>query len=156
MSTKPENLYSKDFNGEIYKSAAEEHLHALDVQYRNGLYVLAIYTSGVAVECILKGYKMRLEPTFDSRHNLYKLWKESGFSAIIPHRHAERYGNTLTDIAIRWSNSHRYRSENALRTFLKRGKLDRGIKGDFVKENARRAVNAATDLVTIGILRWKN
>ena len=98
---------------------------------------------------------MRIDPAFSSRHNLYELWTESGIGAVVPMKYAGRYGTVLADVATRWSNSHRYRSENALRAFLKRGKLDRGIKGDFLKENARRIVNAATELVTLGILKWK-
>jgi hypothetical protein len=58
-------------------------------------------------------------------------------------------------IGPRWSNKHRYRSEAALRAFLKRGGFDRRIRGDYLKENARIVVNAAARIVNLGLLRWK-
>ena len=42
----------------------------------------------------------------------------------------------------------------ALRTFLRTQKLDRGIKGDYVKENGRRLLNAAKEIVNLGVTQW--
>ena len=60
----------------------------------------------------------------------------------------------LNNVVARWSNTYRFVSIDGLRADLRRRKLNRGIKGDFVKESARVAANAATLLVSIGVERW--
>jgi len=40
--------------------------------------------------------------------------------------------------------------------FLRKKKLHTKIKGDFVKANSRRIVNAAFELVNLGASVWKN
>jgi hypothetical protein len=68
----------------------------------------------------------------------------------------EEFAAHLDQVATQWSNSHRYRSERALRSFLKSAKLDRSVrKGDFLKELTRRMVNAATQIVVIGVRKWQ-
>ena len=58
----------------------------------------------------------------------------------------------LLEVTRRWSNSHRYRSEAALRLFLLRANLGRA--GKFVRESSRKIVNAAATIVKIGVLQW--
>ena len=144
-----------EFTPAGYKAVAEEHILALETLYSREFYVLALYVAGVAVEAILRAYRVRLDPRFDSRHDLYELLRAAKFADIVPQQHADRFAAAFFVVATRWSNNHRYRSASALRTYLKRAKLDRGIKGDFLKENARRVINAATEVVMLGITLWK-
>jgi hypothetical protein len=61
----------------------------------------------------------------------------------------------MTVVVARWTNSHRFRSRAAFARWLKRVKLDRGIKGDFVKENCRRLLIASTRIVKLGLNQWQ-
>lgn len=56
----------------------------------------------------------------------------------------------------RWKNNYRYVPEAKLRAEVKRLQLDRGIKGDVLKENARVALENARTVVNKGTFQWKN
>jgi hypothetical protein len=55
----------------------------------------------------------------------------------------------------RWKNDLRYTSNGRLRRRLKRLKLDRGLRGDFLKENCRNAIEAATTILRVGVAKWQ-
>jgi hypothetical protein len=42
-----------------------------------------------------------------------------------------------------------------MRRFLKGLKLDRGVKGDFLKENARQVSSSAIELINLGVKQWQ-
>ena len=142
------------FEANTYRVAAEEHVTVANRLYDMNRFVLAAYVAGLAVECILRAYRYRINPQFDARHSLNLLYKAARFAEFIPAGKQVEISAALGDVVTRWSNDHRYRSEAALRSFFKRANLHRGIKGDFVKENTRRIVNAATTIVILGVSRW--
>lgn len=143
-----------EFTPEVYRTAAFERIGALQSLYDSGQYVLAIYTAGIALESMLRAYRATVNPEFSSRHDLAELARESQFADRVPGALWEKYTGDLGDLVLRWSNNHRYRSAVALRKFLKKARLDRGIKGDFLKENARIAINAAIALIKLGEQLW--
>ena len=145
-----------EFTAKLYRKAAVERADSLRRLYDHREYVLAIYVAGVAVESMFRAYRAKINPEFSSRHDLFELARESHFADHVPNPLAAQYAADLGVVAWRWSNSHRYRSEAALRKYLKRAGLDRGIKGDALKENARRAVESAIDLVKLGERLWKD
>lgn len=149
------NKLGIEFTPEVYKAAALEHAGAVQGLYDDRQYTLAIFVAGLAVESMFRAYRMRVSAELDARHDLYELARISKFADRIPEASHESYAANLGIVATRWSNSHRYRSEEAIRKYLKRAKLDRAIKGDPLKENARLVVNAAIELVTLGAQRWK-
>jgi hypothetical protein len=144
-----------EFTAQLYKDAAIERMDALRGLYDVGQYVLGLYTAGVAVESMLGAYRVKVDSEFSSRHDLRELAKESKLGAIVPQKSIGVYAASLGVIAARWSNNHRYRTAAAALRKLKQSGLDRGIKGDALKENARRAINAAIELVNIGDQLWK-
>lgn len=143
-----------EFTPEVYMAAAIERAGALQRLYDDGQYGLAIYSAGVAVEAMFRAYRTRIDPEFDSRHNLVELAEAARFANHVPAHAADAYSANLAIVAVRWNNAHRYRSDSALLKYLKRAKLYKGIRGDVLKENARRAINAAAELVTLGAKRW--
>ena len=144
------------FNSSDYLAAATEHVRGARELYSMQRYVLAHYVAGLAVECLLRAYLYRVNPKlFYSRHDLWELEKASGFSDIVPNSQRQKISAALGDVVSRWQNDHRYRSERSLRRFLTGKKLYWRIKGDFVKENSRRIVEAALELVNLGAMAWK-
>jgi HEPN domain-containing protein len=143
------------FNAQDYLDAARERLAEAKHLYYSRRYGLSHYAAGLAVECLLRAYRFRRDPEFDSRHDLYVLIDASGMAGVIPKGQVFEAGVTLTAIARRWTNNHRFRSERALRRWLKRAGLDRGMKGDYLKENARRIIEAAEAFVELGIRSWQ-
>ena len=61
------------FGASDYKIAAEEHVSAARELYVRQRYVLAHYVAGLAVECMLRAYRGRIDPVFYGRHDLYLL-----------------------------------------------------------------------------------
>jgi len=144
------------FGPEVYRTAAEEHLTASHELYKSGRYVLAHYVAGLAVECMLRAYRRRPESTFYERHDLWELARHARFLDVVPAKSTASITAALGEVVTRWQNQHRFRSEHSLRSYLLDRKLHLRIKGDFVKESARRIVNAASDLVTLGAMQWKH
>ena len=144
------------FNATIYYDAAREYLAILPDLHDEQRYVLSHYLAGVGVEAMFRAYRYRIDPTFDARHDLIELAKSSRFLHVIPASDTERWNAALLEVSSRRSNNHRYRSETALRAFLRQAGKNRGVKGDFLKESSRRMVSAAIELITFGVTRWKN
>src|SRR5262245_18567646 len=71
------------FTGEEYYQAAIERMRqARELHGSRESYALAMYCSGLAVECILRAYRWRIEPSFEGRHDLDDLFKASGLLEI--------------------------------------------------------------------------
>ena len=145
------------FSADDYREAAEERAEDARTLYEAGRYALAHYTAGLAVECLLRAYRRRSDPDFDSRHDLQQLYVASGFMHVVSSVGDRQRAAALTwlDVLLpRWRNNHRYLSERSFRHFLKQEGLDRGVRGNYVKENSRLVVDAASRLVQLGVGRW--
>ena len=143
-------------NADVYLTAAQEHVTAARELYKSGRYVLAHYVAGLAVECLFRAYRCRVDKTFDERHDLQNLAKAGRFFSVIPPEQNQIISAALGVVVSQWQNGHRYRSAASLRSFLAEHKLYLRIKGDFVKENTRRVVDAALELINLGVMRWKS
>jgi hypothetical protein len=62
---------------------------------------------------------------------------------------------TFGEVWARWKNNYRYLADRRLRSEIKRLQLDRGLKGDALKENARVALENALTIVNKGTFQWK-
>lgn len=160
----------KPFTSEHYHRAALERMQQAVTLYRQGQsYALAMYIAGVAVECILRAFKLRRDPTFDEKHHLLRLFHASGimrldaqllrkssFSEEELKSYLHNLHSVINDVYRLWSNDYRFASEDRLRTYLRKN-LDRRrqVKGDLAKAFAFRLVNAAQKFVTKGQLLWE-
>jgi hypothetical protein len=155
---------------EHYYIAAIERMNQAWEIYRGGAgYALAMYVAGLAVECMLRAHKMRKDTTFDERHDLKRLFQASGMLDADPailqekglseagaRRHFRELQASMVDVYDLWTNDYRFASETRLRAHLKFRKLDRGIKGDFVKARARKLLESAQRLIDKGIFQWQS
>jgi hypothetical protein len=141
---------------EVYRDAAVEHVGVAIELYGASRFVLANYVAGLSAECMFRAYRHMIDPEFDSRHELGKLYQLAGFGDVVPSNRIEDVTAALGDVVACWSNDHRFLSLAALRKRWAKQKLFTRIKGDFVKEVVRRTVNAASLLVSIGEARWKS
>ncbi|MGH7213356.1 MAG: hypothetical protein ACREIT_01045 [Tepidisphaeraceae bacterium] len=143
-----------NFNAESYRASAVEAITAAQVLYNASAFGKSLYLSGLAVECMLRAYRMRINPMFSSRHDLVELQKESGITAALDEVDGKAFSDALAVVRAAWRNAHRFASDAAISRFLKQVRLDRGIKGSFLKEIARRTYNAALRIVAIGERAW--
>jgi hypothetical protein len=160
------------FLPEHYVEAASERIEQAEDLFRIGHYSLAMDTAGRAVECILRAYFFRrngMDAKLEAAHDIFKLFRASGLKAIGLEAHprrddfegkSERFGRVLEsdihDIGQIWSNDLRYASEGRLKAHLRQMNLHRGVKGDFLKFNAQRLIEAARRTVDEGVQRWSH
>ncbi|MCI0693535.1 HEPN domain-containing protein [candidate division KSB1 bacterium] len=138
-----------------YVIAAQERLTNASLLYEAAQYSFALYAAGVAVESLLRAYIVRLNPRFDTAHDLTMLLNASNLRSIAAPAEYEKISAAMSDLLRRWRNDLRYTSNSRLRRYLKRKKLDRGIRGDFLKENCRFAIETAATIIRIGVAKWK-
>src|ERR1700722_11062793 len=71
------------FRAEDYYNAALERMRQAVGLYREGKsWALAMYCGGLAVECLLRAYRWTEDATFEGRHDLNELLKNSGLLRI--------------------------------------------------------------------------
>ncbi len=156
------------FRPEDYFRTATQRIRQAHFLYREGeSFSLTIYVAGLAVECLLRSFKGRRDKTFDERHDLLDLFKESGLLEIdrdvllksgMSERQIEEHSKTLQrgiqQIYQIWQNYYRFVSEEQLERHLKKTTGNQKIKGSYLKEQARRLLGAAQEFMDLGAVRW--
>src|SRR5437764_3776128 len=118
-----------DFTADHYFRASVERMRQAQHLYRQGkgFYALAMYSAGLAVECLLRAYMVKRKREFESRHNLLLLFKESGILAVDQDRlkaqgwtdeqilrHQKALWSSVNDVYVLWHNNYRFASETRL------------------------------------------
>lgn len=158
------------FTAEHYFRASLERMaQARDLYCLGSAHALAMYSAGVAVECMLRAFKLRRDPTFDEKHDLMRLFHASGMIQIHPEalrpktlsveefdRYKAEIHNAVNDVCLLWANDYRYASNDRLRSHLRRTiKLRLRVKGDLLKALSLRLLDAAQKFVEKGHVLWK-
>ncbi|HJT79026.1 MAG TPA: HEPN domain-containing protein [Gemmataceae bacterium] len=160
-----------DFTADHYYRAALERIHQAHHLYRRGRgnYALAMYTAGLAVECMLRAFMLRSgKAEFESRHDILLLAKESGMLNVDRDRlkrsglteeqidgHVKALWASVNDVFILWRNNYRFASEVRLLAHLRKMKLYQGVKAAPLKANALRLPSAAQRFIDKGVLQWR-
>jgi HEPN domain-containing protein len=153
---------------EHYFRASLERIEQARLLYGQGSsYALSMYVAGLAVECLLRAFKLKRDPTFDERHDLLRLFHscgmldvdeailhEQGLSLHEARRFVRERHAAVVAVCTLWANDYRFASEDRLRSHLKRIRLDRGVRGDYLKENTRKLLTAAGKLIDMGVAQW--
>jgi hypothetical protein len=139
----------------IYYDAALERIEEARLLHNNGYYALAMYVSGLAVECLLRAFRLLKDQTFDERHDLLLLWKNTDLADMHSEFYEKEIHTSLLLVALLWQNDYRFRSKAELRAHLKRTGQARGIKGDFLKFNSKKLLDVATQIIRLGGKRWE-
>jgi HEPN domain-containing protein len=137
-----------------YYQAAWERIEDAHLLHTEGRYPFAMYTSGLAVECLLRAFRMLRDPSFDERHDLWQLWKKTVLANVRHKSTYERAYALMNEINLRWRNSFRFAWTNEVSSFLKKSGQHRGIKGDFLKYNSQKLYEAARELLQLGGQQW--
>ncbi len=140
---------------ESYYRAALERIEDANTLLAQGRHPFAMYTSGLAVECLIRAFRVLKDPSFEERHDLRELWKKTVLADVHEEPSYTQISQARATISILWSNNHRFSSENELKSFLKNSGQDRGIKGDFLKYNSKKLYDAADTFIRLGKIRWR-
>ena len=155
------------FTTEQYYRSARERIIEANLLYHRQRYGLSIYVAGLSVECLLRGFRRRRDPVFDSRHDLKVLFRESGILRLHADRlerrglSPEQIDQTIVefaaahDVVVRlWQNDFRFAGDAQIRGWLNALRAYHGVKGDVLKANCRRLLQAAQTIVDAGVLLW--
>jgi HEPN domain-containing protein len=155
------------FVAEHYFRAAIERIEDARLFYSEGRYAFSMYVSGLATECLLRAFYWRKRPEFDARHDLLRLFKDSGFIEAEQMRLARRglaqpeiqkamvelLGARDTVIRL-WSNDYRFAPESQMRSRLRALGVQQSKSGNQVKPGAVALYNAAKMVIDKGIVLW--
>jgi len=159
-----------DFTADHYFRASLERMSQAQQLYRlgQGYYSLAMYASGLAVECLLRAYIVKRKREFESRHDVLLLFKESGILDVDPEKlkvkglsdeqiqgHQKILASSINDVFILWRNNYRFASEARLLAHLKKMKFYHGVKGDLLKAKTYDLLKAAQRFIDKGVLQWQ-
>jgi hypothetical protein len=145
---------TSDITPEVYVVAAEEHATAALHLFHARQFVLGHYVAGLAVECIVRAYRVKRSAQFDERHDLHELARGARFFDLFPPDRVELLTSAFGVVTAQWVNAHRFRSEASLRKYLTERRLFAG-EMDLLHARTRLIVNAAFNLVTLGVSRWQ-
>lgn len=137
-----------------YYRAALARIEDAHLLHDEGHYTFAMYASGLAVECLLRAFRLLRDSSFDERHDLWQLWKKAELADIHNTTAYNRIYPLMSQVYLLWRNSHRFASEADIRVFLKKLGRDRGLKGDFLKYNSTKLKEAAQEFLQIGGQQW--
>jgi len=101
-----------------FRQASKEHLDGAIHCHQNGDYLTCHYLCGLAVECILRACRWKIDSSWDGRHALLKLYKEARFDALVKERDSSEMADKFYSITSRWSNTHRFASRAKLVSYL--------------------------------------
>jgi len=151
----------------LIEAARERPVQAWALFHRRD-YAPAMFVAGVGVECLLRGFILRRTNVLETGHDIPLLFRESrikplaierqeavGLSEAGLNRYSRQWDTALATMSSRWSNDFRYASESRLRAHLKRMGLDRGVRGDFARFQARRLIEAAEWAISEGSQLWE-
>ena len=160
-----ERLDQARFLFDVPQEDAERALH-------DKRYALVVYAAGVAVESVLRAYRLKIDDTFDGRHNIEALFTASGLEdrllehlegqgvdpAVVADRLRELRA-AVSSVAAIWRNAHRYASDRALVKDLIERKIiarsqNKGAKAALLRAQARILVQAATTVIGAGEEVW--
>lgn len=143
-----------ELNYTDYLEASAFRIETARRLHRIGRYSAAIYFAGVSIECLLRAFITRRDPQFDQRHDLRELCKKAQLQALIRPADRRQADAWLGNVWMRWKNNYRFASDDRMRAQFRKLGHNRGIKGDFLKENSRIVVESAYQLRTLGEKRW--
>ncbi|HKP94879.1 MAG TPA: hypothetical protein VJ385_03885 [Fibrobacteria bacterium] len=141
------------FRPEEYYEASHERLRAGIALHQNSEYSSSIYLFGVAIECILRAYITADSKEFDEKHVLPRLFTSSGIENLVDDKIRQKMAAAMGNVWARWKNDFRYASRRKIEGIYRKSNLPKP-KGDFLKENSRIILDAASLIVTKGIEKW--
>ena len=158
-----------DFSPEHYFQTATQRMRQAHYLFKeSSSFALAIYVGGLAVECLLRAFKGLRDPLFDEKHDLLRLFAASRILRIDHDRlHAKNWSDpqinghlqtlrlAVNEVVRLWANNYRFVSEERLRSHLKKITGYRKIKGDYLKEEARKFLNSAQRFIDKGVILWQ-
>lgn len=140
------------FTAEDYREAAGERLDEANGAFQRGDHVAVHLAAGLAIECMLRAYRVRVSPDLEERHDLFLL--SAAYLRRVPPRRKEELRDEINEATILWQNNHRYCSSRRLVAYLNRvGRYRR--EREMLRANTARMLGIARRILEYGEERWQ-
>ena len=152
---------------EYFQASIERMRQARSLHEAGDAYALAMYCGGLAVECLLRAFRWKKDPSFEGRHSLDELLRTSDLLRInedrmrqerITEEQSAVYSRQLRlavgKVVALWHNNLRFASEARLRAHLRTINRLAGIKGNPLKKNSQDLLDAAQRVIDRGMSLW--
>lgn len=155
-------------NAEHYFHASNERIRQARHLYRAGdSFALSMYASGLAVECILRAFRWKRDPSFEGRHDLQRLFTQSGLLAVNEEQlHSKGFADSeiiqeiarlhawMDSVVLLWENDLRFAPDALVRSRLAKLRRHERKRGDLLKLSALELLSAAQQIVDRGAFLW--
>ncbi len=152
---------------EYFRCSQERLLQSKQLYEGVQSYALSMYCSGLSVECMLRAFRWKVDDSFEGRHDLKDLLKASGLLRIdekfmrckgVDEGDVSKFSKEIrvavNEVYAIWHNNIRFASENKMQAYLTKIGRTKKIKGDSLKKIAKDQLEAASLIVTRGIVLW--
>lgn len=171
-----------DFEPRDYYEVAQERLSQAELlfdlppecrgNFQGDLYALVIYLAGVAVESMLRAYRLKVDRRFDSRHDLDRWFVASKLdNRLEDHldrqqkspqeidRRVMKLRAAVGEVADVWRNDHRFASQKLVaRDFWERKIIPRkggkGPKSQVLRSRVKLLLKNARLVINAGVQAW--
>ena len=140
------------FTAEDYREAAGERFNEANGAFQRGDFVAAHLAAGLAIESMLRAYRVLVSPDFEARHDLVLLG--DAYLRRMASRRQEELAAAINEAAILWQNNHRYCSARKLVAYFNRIKRY-GNERSMLRTNADDMLTHADLIVQYGNSRWR-
>jgi hypothetical protein len=139
-----------------YRNAALERMGDAGQLKRLERYAFAMYTAGVAVECMLRAFR-HPDREHAAHHDVVGHFALCDRDRLGDRAWTKLRGPVQT-VHLLWLNNFRYADESRLRKHLNELKYYDGLKrgSDTLKVACIELIDAALAIVTVGDERWRN
>ena len=140
------------FSPNDYFEASADRFREANAAFQRGDYFTAHLASGLAIECMLRAYRVRVSPDFDARHDLSVLGNP--LLVRVASKQREDVHIAISEANILWRNNHRYCSARKLVAFfngIRRYQKSR----DMLRTNAGDMISHADVIIRNGLRPWQ-
>lgn len=122
----------KHTSNDYYSASKERYNDFLKLSTSENSIVYAVYSAGLSIECLLRAFITKNSSSFDSRHDLSKLFVESKISQILSPKDRDKMTLAIQVAVKYWTNATRYESIKSVKRKLGH-EMTNGKKKNFEK-----------------------
>lgn len=142
------------FGPNAYRQASAERRDDAERLLNERRYVLSMYTSGVAAECMLRALRGLRDAQFDERHDLREICKNIGRLGLLTSPQDDTLLKDVSTLQAIWRNNLRFASTGQVEKFLTKLKKLRYSGRNRLFNAAKDLYEAAASVVARGEVIW--
>jgi hypothetical protein len=145
-----------DFGTDTYRAGAMERVEDALLLSANEHFVGAVYSAGLAVECMLRSLVWIKDKQLDERHDLRRLAVRIESLGLLRRGEAdEGFVGLIQDIAVGWHNNLRFAAEEQLVRLWTHVGMVRKKKSGKIKTECENFLNQCSEAIKRCEVLWQ-